>query len=321
MNSYTSGLTKNPIPPEFLEGKFGKVAFFPFPAEKPWLHLLISHGLSEHAGWYHHLARTFQERGISTYLFDHYHHGQSAGTPGDVPDYSVLVEGFHRALHQGVTPRRSGDAPLAVLAHSNGALVALLALHQLSQDGVDTVDSVAALAFTSPYLGMHPFGAFYGTAVATLLSWINPAFQIRLPTVPERLTNQRAIWPQYLADPLRFNGLSARFFLAMRRALRQAAALSYPPGRPLLVLTAGAEQVVDVPSISRWFARTGARDNSLKTYPGLRHELFHDESWLEIVEEIVDWLAERFQGVDRVRQERSASGDGAEFPVSAVAGK
>ncbi len=318
MNSYTSGLTENPIPPEWLEGRFGKLAFFPFPAENPWLHLLVSHGLSEHAGWYHHLARTFQDRGISTYLFDHYHHGQSAGTPGDVPDYSVLVEGFHRALEGGVTPRRTGDAPLAVLAHSNGALAALLALEQLPPD---TVDSVAALALTSPFLGMHPFGAFYGTVVATLLSWINPAIQVPLPTVPERLTNQRGIWPQYLADPLRFNRLSVRFFLAMRRAHRQAARLSYPPGRPLLVLTAGAEQVVDVPSIAGWFARAGARDKSLKTYPGLRHELFHDESWLVIVEEIVDWLADRFQGVDRVRKERAATGNGAVFAVSAAAGK
>ena len=50
MNSSTPGLTEHPPEPEWLQGPGGRLAWYPYPAQNPWLRVLISHGFSEHGG-------------------------------------------------------------------------------------------------------------------------------------------------------------------------------------------------------------------------------------------------------------------------------
>ena len=93
-SSIKPGLAARPPPLRWLENARGeRLAFSEYPAKEPWLHLLVSHGFGEHRGWYHHVAETLRGQGISTYTFDHYHHGESAGRPGDAPRYAALTEG------------------------------------------------------------------------------------------------------------------------------------------------------------------------------------------------------------------------------------
>jgi acylglycerol lipase len=287
MSSSTSpGLTEALPPVTWLEGPHGRLACTLYPAAQPWLRVLVSHGFAEHSGWWHHVATALQARGASACLFDHYHHGRSAGAPGDVEDYAHLVGGLRTALEQGAG--RLGAAPLVLLAHSNGALVALLALEGLAPGAVQ------GLVLGSPFLEMRPRAAWGGVLLASLLRLVSLRLRVQLQIRPWRLTSDEAIWPQYAADPLRFHSITVRFFLAMRRALRAVRRVRDVGGRPLLVLRAGQEQVVSGAAIDAFCERVQTPDKTRRLFPDLRHELFNERVWESVLEEVLGWCHVRF---------------------------
>ena len=136
-SSIRAGLATAPLPLRWLKDSRGqRLAFSAYPAREPWLHLLISHGFREHRGWYHHVAEALRGQGISTYTFDHYHHGASQGRGGDAPAYRVLTDGLQLALEQGVLPGLSPGERVGLLGHSNGGLVVLRAFASQSSPQV-----------------------------------------------------------------------------------------------------------------------------------------------------------------------------------------
>ncbi len=271
----------------WLAGPHGRLAFYAYPVARPWLQMVVSHGFAEHSGWWHHVAVALQAQGIAAYLFDHYHHGRSAGASADVPDYAHLVAGLRTVLEQGVAPRRAGES-LVLLSHSNGALVTLLTLQELP------AAPVQGLVLCSPFLALPPRVAWLGTPLALLLRCISPRLRVPLPSRPWRLTGDSALWPAYAADPLRFRSITARFFLAMRRATRAVRNLADVGGRPLLLLRAGRERVVYGPAIEAFYARVQTPDKSRIDYPDLRHELFNETRWRDVLEDLLGWCRARF---------------------------
>ncbi len=288
MSSYSPGLTEHLPPVTWLQGPKGRLAFYSYPSQRPWLHLLISHGFGEHSGWWHHVGCALRDCGMSAYLFDHYHHGRSDGPPADVADFGDLVAGLRTALQSCVASGGIETAPVVLLGHSNGALIALLALRS------PIAERVAGVVLASPFLEMPRWVAMRGTLLAHLLAAISPSLALPAVARPHRLTGNRAIWPQYDKDPLRHKRISARFFLAMRRALDQAREVAHLDGLPLLLLAAGNERVVDAHATEQWFGRLRAVDKQIRVYPGLRHELFNETVWEEILHEVVAWCRTRF---------------------------
>ena len=312
MSSYSPGLTENLSEPVWLEGSRGRLAFHPYRAQRPWLRLLISHGFGEHSGWWHHVACALRERGISAYLFDHYHHGRSAGASADVSDYAVLVDGLRLALEEGIPlredasgengPKKQGSGnqvsgnphpPLVILGHSNGALVSLLAL-----DG-PLRNRVSGLVLSSPFLGMRFPMDLIGPPLEAVLGLINPSLRLPLTSRPKQLTGNRAIWAHYGADPLRFRNLTVRFFQSMVRTVREGRGVTGLGGIPLLLLSAGDEQVVGDRAASDWYGRLREPGKERRVYPGLRHEMFNEQEWETVLGDMVEWCRSRFDSQSR----------------------
>ena len=250
--------------------------------------MLISHGLSEHIGWWQHVAKALAARGITCYVLDHYHHGRSAGLPGDAESYRSFTAGLATVLDASAGPSQNSALPLVVLAHSNGALIALHALQSLLEY------RVRGLVLSSPFLGLPSRTARWAGLLARGLSWVNPAMRVPRPHQPRRLTGNRPLWPYYHSDPLRFGFITPRFFLAMEAALRT---VWNPPdcgNLPLLLLRAGREAVVDPLAMESWFQAVSSPDKSLRDYPHLHHELFNETQWQEVLEDVCTWMESRF---------------------------
>lgn len=287
-SSIRAGLAARPPATQWLSDAQGRrLAFSAYPAREPALHLLISHGLGEHRGWYDHVARAFSEQGISTYIFDNFHHGHSDGRPGDAPHFGVLTAGLRLALEKGVAPLRPAGEPLALLGHSNGGLVALQALRELPP-GV-----FSAVVLSNPLLGLPRRLAVWGRALGRLIALFAPGLMIPLRIVPRLLTSDRGLWPDYGRDPLRFRAVSVRFFLAMAgqaRATREARWAVDCRASPLLLLLSGKDCVVDSAATLGWFEALEWPTKELISYPELRHEILNETEWREVVREAAAWL-------------------------------
>jgi acylglycerol lipase len=285
-----AGLAASLPAPEWLVPRGGpaagmRLAFRAYPASGglPRAHVLVSHGFSEHSGWWQHVAQALQARGLSAYLFDHYHHGQSDGRVADVPSYDVLAAGLALALDEGVLPR-AGGAPVVLLGHSNGGLASLHALHRVAA-------RLSGLVLCSPLIQMPWVSQWLGAFPAWAMSLVNPGAYWSLPEEPRRLTSDATLWPMYQRDPLRFHKITPRFYLAMRVACALALARTDVEGLPLLLLSADGDQVVNRPAMLRWYARLDTRDKTHIAHPDCRHELFNERDWLRVVEEVVSWIA------------------------------
>ncbi len=275
---------------QWLEDAAGRrLAFRSWPAAQPWLHVLISHGFSEHIGWWTHVAEALQARGVSAHLFDHFHHGRSDGRRGDAADYDTLCAGLRLALEAGVTPRRRGGTPLVLLGHSNGALVGLLGLPALPAGAVD------ALVLASPFLGLSRRDRVKMTLLAPLLERVSPRLMVPLTVRPWRLTGNRRLWPRYLRDRRRFRCVSVRFLRAMQRATARARAERRRLDVPVLLLQGTRDAMVDTGAADAWYAALEAPDKARIDYPGLRHELFNETAWERVLDDVVDWCRARFQ--------------------------
>ncbi len=287
-SSIRAGLASHP--PETIwigGGSERRLAFSAYPARRPWMHLLISHGFGEHRGWYDHVARAFSERGISTYTFDHFHHGLSSGRPADAPHYGVLTEGLRLALEQGAAPRVPAGEPLALLGHSNGGLTALRALPGLP------AGALTAVVLSNPLLGLPARNGLWGQAVARLIGLLAPAMMLPFPNRPAWLTSDPNVWPGYARDPLRFRAVSVRFFLAMARAAREARRTADCRGLPLLLLCSGEDRVVDSAATLNWYEALDCPGKELISYPGLRHEILNETHWAGVVDDVAAWLKNR----------------------------
>ena len=60
--------------------------------------VLLVHGYAEHLGRYDHVAASLTAQGHAVYALDHWGHGQSDGTPGFVPAFSVFTDGLEALL-------------------------------------------------------------------------------------------------------------------------------------------------------------------------------------------------------------------------------
>jgi lysophospholipase len=287
-SSIKAGLAAQPLPLRWLENARGeRMAFSEYPAAEPWLHLLISHGFGEHRGWYHHVAEALRGQGISTYTFDHFHHGESAGLRGDAPCYGALTEGLRLALEAGLMPGLAPGAKLGLLGHSNGALTVLRALGSLPPGRVSLV------ALSNPMLGLPCPLCWWAPILAALLGLAAPAMRVPMRTVPARLTADESIWPDYGRDPLRFRSFSVRFFKAMIGAARAARREANCQGLPLLLLFAERDPVVDGAATREWFERLNSESKKMISYASLHHELFNEREWEAVLRDLVHWLKER----------------------------
>lgn len=280
-----AGLCTELPPHQWLENGDGRrIAFSSYPAKKPWLHLLISHGFGEHRGWYDHIGQFLSEKGISTYIYDQFHHGLSDGNSADPPHYSALTEGLRLAYVQGVEPQMKKGDSLAVMGHSNGGLVALKTLNQFP------AGRPAFLVLSNPLLGFPP-------AVETLFCWFYRGIghffgQTRLPTHsnPARNTSNQAVWPDYHKDPLRFRSLTLRFLFSMTSNAKSTRENLTSLDIPVLLLSGEKDKIANPLYARRWFEKLKAPEKKLVNYPTLRHELLNEVSWQGVLEDMISWL-------------------------------
>jgi len=287
MNSSTTkaGLATHLPPTDWLSHQDGRrLAFTAYPARRPWLHLLISHGYGEHRRWWHHVAEGFQAQGISTYTFDHFHHGTSEGKPGDIRSYEELIDGLKLALGAGVLPNVSGQQKIAILGHSNGGLGVLRAIEELPKE------RLIGIILSNPLLAMRKRLTRFGIPLAKFLRFIHSGLMVHTPSFPPLLTSDRTLWPHYLRDPLRLQKGSVSYVVEMHQESKIAFESASCGGLPLLLLWSGRDGVVNGHAAIDWFERLKESRKKVVKYPRMRHELFQEPVWPEVVETAAEWL-------------------------------
>ena len=251
------------------------------PEASPRAALLLVHGLGEHSGRYAHVARACNDRGFVVHAVDHYGHGKSDGQPGFVERFSVYLDGVGALLNHA--RETDPDLPVFLLGHSMGGLIAAAFL------GASQAD-FRACVLSGPAFRIEP-------EPSALLRWLNRLLSALAPTAPMvgldpgGVSRDPDVVKAYVSDPLVHHGkLSARLIAEMMAAMRDTLDRAGSIELPLLVLH-GKEDRLTAPQGSVEFcARVASDDKTLKTYPGLFHEIFNEPEKEAVIADMTGWL-------------------------------
>jgi acylglycerol lipase len=246
--------------------------------------LLVVHGYAEHSGRYERFGAWFAARGAAVHAYDHPGHGRSAGPRCHLRRFADLLDELDRVLQQ-VRDLHPG-LPLFPVGHSMGglAVAALAADRQPEVTGV--VTSGAALALSGgPSRGR--------LRAARALRRVAPRFALDSGLDPQGLSRDPDVVRAYREDPLIPRKMTVSLAAELLAAIPRTAASSAEVRVPMLMLHGEADPICPVAGSRAFHAGLRAPGSRLRTYPGLRHEIFNEPEQESVFGDLLDWVRER----------------------------
>jgi len=245
--------------------------------------VVIVHGVGEHLNRYHWLTETLTQHGYDCVLYDQRGHGRSAGARIYVSNFTDFVDDLVQ-IHELVKKRNTS---LYVFGHSMGSIVALLeALHHPDHwDGV--------IVAGCPLIPLHRIPRWL-EPVGRLAAAVAPNARIKTGIKASDLSHDRKIVQEYIQDVLVEHKITlqwgTKFLDALDEVNRHAAEIT----KPILLLHGEADRIADVKGSEQLFGKLSSSDKTLKTYPGLFHELHNEpeRDRLPVFIDIIDWLTQ-----------------------------
>lgn len=281
-----------------------KLAFARWEHPEPKGRVVISHGYGEHGERYRHTAKWLHSLGWAVSSMDHAGFGRSEGTRGDATgirpfadDFTLFLrqERLHDALRNGAHPRLVDAVPTLsppvlpqiVLGHSFGALVAMLAC-------LWHPDAMEGLILSSPAVSLWPrVGLMHW--VSSVLYRLAPHLPIDLPGNKNLVCSDPVLVQRYWADPLCHRRVTASFPAAIEEGREELLAFGAELDRPILLLQAGTDTVVDPDGAEAVWASIKPSLLERHRLDGFYHEIFHDIHRAEAQALVEPWLEARYR--------------------------
>lgn len=243
--------------------------------------VILVHGLGEHCGRYRAFAEYLLSRGYSVYAYDYHGFGKSPGRRGDIDSFDSYFRDLNRFVQILSDPW--GRAKTVVIGHSLGGLIGLAY-------GIRYPESIQGLVITSPGLKNYPIPKHLDW-LAKVCNVCVPWLPIKNPLAADKLSHDPAVVEAYLHDPLVHFTVTPRFYKEVQKTMKYTIEHAGEMKRPLLLLYAGADQIVD-PEGVREFELNLPRnvEKEIVCYPEMYHELLNEIGKEQIWEQIATWI-------------------------------
>ena len=247
-------------------------------------HLLLIHGIAEHAERHAHVATRFAQAGIETHAFDLRGFGASSGRRAYLDRWAQ----YHDDVEDRLAAVRavSGRSPVILFGHSMGGLIAL---GYVLADGPRPAPDL--LVLSAPAIAANV--ALWKRSLADVLGRIAPGMEIANDLTPGGLSHDPQIELAYRSDPLNHHSTTARLGMELfheqaRVASRLAEIAALP--LPTYVLHGSDDEVVPVSSSA---SLEGRGNVTRHVYPGLRHEMHNEPEAAAVIGDTLAWIMAR----------------------------
>lgn len=244
--------------------------------------VLVVHGLAEHSSRYQAMAEFLTESGYALCTLDLPGHGKSEGNPGHIDSFADFLDTLDQ--YRGQLKELHPDKPIFLLGHSMGGLISATFLLNHQQAFRGAILSGPAI---QPPGGKPPWIQLF---IVRLLSRFAPGVGV-MQLDANGVSRDPQVVADYRADPLNYVGkISARgvneIFSAMDTIQARASEITLP----LLIMHGEADSMTPVAGSRMLHQHATSADKTLRTYPGLHHEIFNEPERLELFAELRDWL-------------------------------
>jgi len=247
----------------------------------PRAHLLLVHGIAEHAGRYGHVGTQLANAGIATHAYDQRGFGRSGGHRAYVDRWSQ----FHDDVEDRLAEVRSaaGGLPVVLYGHSMGGLIALgYALADPPRPLPDLlVLSAPAIDAVIPT---------WKRRLADILAGTMPRFAVANTFPKGGLSSDPAVETAYLADPLAVHRTTTRLGVSLFREQDRVKAVLARGGT--LPVTTYVLHGADDPIVPEWASRSleGRENVTRRVYEGLHHETHNEPSGASVIDDTIAWI-------------------------------
>lgn len=245
-----------------------------FSVTRPRAAALVLHGYLEHCGRYRELAHVLARAGIASFTFDMRGHGRAAGQRGfitGIDQYLADVDAARAELDRRVDELAPGQAlPRLLVAHSNGALLALRALAEPGR-----YPAPVAAVLSSPFLGLkHKVSAVKDVLGRIAGRWL-PTLSLPSDIPIEHLTSDPDKQRERRLDTLCNDVASSGWYLAAQEAQAYVAEHAGRIEVPTLWLVSAADRIADAAATRTVHARVRA-PSTYHSLEGMEHEVFNE---------------------------------------------
>lgn len=289
-------IASNPIPAgtyvdclDLTDGKQLRYAIIPAAASPIRGTVILLHGRNECIEKYFETAKDIAARGFTVATFDWRGQGASSrllrdAARGHIKTFGQYVADFETLFETVLLPDCRG--PFYILAHSTGALIALLAAPALS-------NRIRRMVLISPLLdipGSQTAKTTAGIIANTLRSaGLGRAYMLGGPYVADpfernRVTSDAARYQRQCdvfteAPELALGGPTANWVVAAAKAIKKVSRPEFIENIriPMLIVAAGADSIVSTPAIERY--ATQLRNTTLLTLDGAKHEILQERDF------------------------------------------
>jgi len=242
-------------------------------------HLLLVHGIAEHAGRHEHVGSRFASAGIETHAYDLRGFGLSDGRRAFVERWSL----YHDDLEDQLAAIRAaaGGLPVVLYGHSMGGLIALGYVLADPPRPLPELLVLSAPAIGSVGGWRRPLAAVLGRAL--------PRLEIANRLPPGGLSHDAQVEVAYRSDPLNAHRTTTRLGMELfREQARVQARLSQIGALPIptYVLHGSDDAIVPV-----WASASleGRENVTRHVYPGLRHETHNEPEADAVIGDTIAW--------------------------------
>lgn len=246
----------------------------------------LIHGYADHGARYLHFMGALAEHGIGSVAIDMRGHGRATGPRGYCGRFEEFLDDASELAR--ITTERAKGAPLFLMGHSFGGLVA-------SSSALESPRSWRGLILSSPYFELAMAVPAIKIAAAKIASRIVPRLTLPSGLQGEQMSRDPAKIRAFKEDPLIFKNATSRWFTESLRAQARALSRARELQMPLYMLLGGADPVVKVSTARAFFDAAGSKDKTLDERPGLLHEVLNEPEWKQVTEQIAKWILDHAQ--------------------------
>ena len=256
----------------------------------PRAHLLLVHGIAEHAGRYEHVGSQLARAGITTHAYDQRGFGASGGHRAYVERWSQYHDDVEDRLAEVRTA--AGGLPVVLYGHSMGGLIALG--YVLADPPRPLPD---LLVLSAPAIDAAVPG--WKRRLAAVLGGTVPRFAIANTFPKGGLSSDPGVEAAYLADPLAVHRTTTRLGVSLFREQDRVKS-KLADGAPLPVTTYVLHGADD-PIVPEWASRSleGRANVTRRVYDGLHHETHNEPSGATVIADTIAWIVRQRTGTTR----------------------
>ena len=246
--------------------------------------LVVVHGFGEHCGRYEGLAGWFARRGFAVHAYDQRGHGRSPGDRGHVDRFDLLLDDLEGFMQ--LAAEQHPGLPSVLLGHSMGGLVTTTFV-------CERKPAIARFAVSGPALAISRAISPTRVRLARLMSRLCPRFGQEANLPLDGLSRDPMVVRRYVEDPLVHGRMSAALAAGMFDAQLRTARSAGHVEVPMLLLHGEDDPLCPVDGSRSFYAglpRDAVIGSAIKTYPGLRHEIFNEPEREAVYADLLGWL-------------------------------